>query len=423
MAASARYKWTLVWFLFCVGALNYGDRTAISAVFPLIRSELGMSDVELGAIGSVFLWAYALASPLCGTLADRFSRARIIVWSLTVWSLVTLVTGFIASTGQLLFTRVLLGFAEAAYLPAAIALIADYHSSKTRATAIGLHTAGLTFGLVAGGAGAGYVGEHFGWRTGFYLLGAGGLALAALAYLFIRDAEPAAGEPAAVVERESVLVSLRKLVRVPSYLTVIGEAMIVAVGTWIFLNWLPLYFKETYDLSLAAAGFAGTFMLQGAATLGVVLGGMFSDKVAGHAPRRRMLILIVSYLISAPFLLPFLGQTGLITLNLAIFCFSFFGKVGATNETPLICDLLAPKLRSTAIGFMNAANCLAGGIGIMVAGLLKSSLGLGGVFGGISGIMLLAAAVGLLGYVFFLKRDLARRQQEAAPSAFATSSV
>ncbi len=412
VTASPRYKWRLVGLLFLVGALNYGDRTAISAVFPLLRSDLGASDVALGAIGTIFLWAYALASPFAGYLADRVSRSRTIVLSLAAWSAITLVTGLAANMGQLLVTRLLLGFAEAAYLPAAIALIADYHSSRTRATAIGLHSAGLTFGLIAGGTGAGYLGQHFGWRAGFFTLGVAGLALAFLAHLWLRDAAPSEARPTSAAPppmRRSVL----KVLSIPSCVIIIAEAMIVSVGTWIFLNWLPLYFKETFEMSLAAAGFAGTFMLQGAATLGVVLGGYLSDAVAGKHPRRRMAIQAIVYVVSAPFLLAFLAGPHLALVNASIFLFALFGRAGTTNETPLLCDLLAPQFRSTAIGMTNTFNCLAGGLGVMIAAFLKSTLGLSGVFAGISGIMLIGACLSAAGYFFFLKRDLLRRDKEA----------
>ena len=406
--------------MFVIGAINYGDRTAISSVFPLLRTEFGASDVELGAIGTAFLWAYALASPFAGSLADRFSRSHIIAASLTAWSLVTLITAFAGSVGQILASRVILGFAEAAYLPAAIALIADYHASGSRATAIGFHTAGLTFGLIAGGAGAGYAGEHYGWRTSFVVLGVAGLALAAFALYYLRDntAQSANGLSAEPQQPPPPFFeSVRTLLTIPSYLIVLAEAMLVAIGTWIFLNWLPLFFKETYDLSLTAAGFAGTFMLQGAATLGLIAGGYLSDWFAGAQPRKRMLMMTVAYALAAPFLLAFLTQPQLIFLNVCIFGFSFLQRMAACNETPLLCDLLAPRFRSTAIGLMNAANCTAGGLGILVAGYLKSSYGLAGIFGGISGIIVVGSILTAIGYRVFLGRDLALRKtwEPAAP--------
>lgn len=411
---------------FSVCALNYADRTAITAVFPLIRSELSMSDVELAAVGSFFLWAYALASPLAGMLADRVSRSRMIVWSLVGWSMLTLITAFVTTTGQLLCTRVLLGFFEAAYLPAAIALIADYHSPRTRATAIGLNAAGLAFGVASGGTGLGYIGEHFGWRYGFLFLGAIGLLLAIIAHLVLRDA-PADDDARDTREQAPPLVpGILQLARVPSYLIVILASMTIAIGDWIFVNWLPLYFKESFQMSLAEAGFAGTFTLQGAVLTGGITGSMFSDRFAGKKPRRRMLIQLLSYLFAAPVLLVFFfRQPELILLNACIFTFAFLLGFGSCNVSPLTCELLPPKLRSTAIGVNNSANCFAGGLGIMVAGLLKSRIGLAPVFGGICGTILIATGILLVGYLFFLARDLARqtgaRKAAAGPAAASAS--
>src|SRR5215471_11857112 len=110
--ACTAYKWALVAALFFVSALNYADRTSITAVFPLLKSQLGFTDIGLGAIGSMFLWSYALASPSSGYIGDRFDRGRIVVLSLAAWSLATLLTGLVSSHGQLLATRVLLGIVE-----------------------------------------------------------------------------------------------------------------------------------------------------------------------------------------------------------------------------------------------------------------------------------------------------------------------
>ena len=373
-------------------------------MFPLLRAEFGVTDPQLGSIGAFFLWAYAAASPVAGALADRWSRSRMVVFSLAAWSLVTLLTGFARSLDEILLTRVLFGIAEAAYLPSAIALIADYHGSETRATAIAIHTAGLTAGLIAGGTGAGYLGEHYGWRTGLLVLGALGLMLAVAAHRLLRDRTAPD-----VREAPPILESLRALVSRPSCLIIMAEAMLVSIGTWIFLNWLPLYFQETFHLSLAQAGFAGTFLLQGAGVIGLLVGGWFSDRVAGRQQRRRMLIQAVCLLIASPFLLVFLSAPSLFALNVCILLFSFFNRAANNNETPLLCDLLPPRLRSTALGLFNAFNTFAGGIGVWVAGSLKATAGLAGVFGGISGIMLMAAMLAAIGYAFFLQKDLDRR--------------
>lgn len=406
MAASdPRYKWRLVAFLFFVAALNYGDRTATSSVFPLLRRDLRMSDLQLAAIGSFFLWSYAIGSPVAGYLADHISRSRLVAWSLAAWSLITLATGFAPNAEVLLASRALLGFAECLYLPAAIALLADHHASDTRATAMGLHIAGLSVGLVAGGAMAGYFGEHYGWRLSFYLLGGLGLVMAAAAPFILRDAAP---KPVEVVAVPPVRSNLGLIVRIPSFWILLSQAMIVSIGTWIFFNWLPLYFNETYHLSLAGAGFSAPLVIQGSGVAGVAFGGWFSDRVAGTQPARRMLAQSLFYFAAAPFLLAFLSRPAFAILIACIFCFSMLRALGGSNENAMLCDLLPPRLRSTAVGLTNAANTFAGGVGVLVAGYLKRDYGLGGVFGGISAIMALGALLLLIGYLWFVRRDLAR---------------
>jgi predicted MFS family arabinose efflux permease len=123
-----------------------------------------------------------------------------------------------------------------------------------------------------------------------------------------------------------------------------------------------------------------------------------------------MLIQAVCLAIAAPFLLAFLAPPSLALLVVCIVLFSFFNRAANNNETPLMCDLLPPRLRSTALGLFNAFNTFAGGIGVWVAGTLKATAGLAGVFAGISGIIVIAAALAAIGYTFFLKKDLERTQ-------------
>ncbi len=406
--SSSSFKWQLAALLFTAGAINYADRTAISSVLPLLKSDLGMSDTSLGALGSVFLWAYATGSPVAGFLADRFLRWKLVLVSLAGWSIVTLLTGLVQTTEQLLFMRVLLGASECIYLPAAIAMLADYHPSETRGIANGIHTAGLNVGIIGGGVLAGYLGDLHGWRASFVVLGVVGLMLTVGSYFFLRSSP----EPEIARVRRSGnsggLHEALALLRIPSYLILVFNAMLVSIGTWIFFNWLPLYYREAFHLTLAQAGFSGTFMLQSAMAVGVPLGGVLSDYVAGKHVHRRMLMQGVFFLLAAPFLLTFLLKPDYVVTSISIFAFSFLRGMGGGNENPMVCDLLAPHQRSTAVGLMNTANCFAGGIGVLVAGALKAGYGLGGTFAGVSVIVFTAGLLLIAGYYFFIRRDLAR---------------
>ena len=393
--ASVPKKWQIVIVLATIAGLNYADRTAISTVYPLVSGDLGLSNVALGAIGSVFLWAYALGSPVAGYFADRVSRSRMILWSLVGWSAATLATAFVHNLTAMLATRILLGIAECAYLPAAVALIAEHHGPETRATAMGLHLAGLNAGLIGGGFICGYLGDHLSWRFDFLALGCAGFVAAAVAKAILRDnSMPRAAAGGNGFELGNALALLRVI---PADAILI-EAMLVATGTWIFLNWLPLYYKETFHLSLAAAGFSGTFMIQMAAVIGIVLGGVISDRFARGVLPRRVLLFAACYFCAAPFLAAFVFRPGFAVASLCIFSYSLLRSIGSCNEHPILCEVLPDDLRATSVGLMNSLSCAAGGIGVLAAGYLKRDWGLAGVFGGVSLLVFTAAIVVLAAY-------------------------
>lgn len=361
----------------------------------------------------MFLWSYAIGSPVAGWVADRSSRTRVIQFSLIAWSLVTMATGLTRSGNQLLALRFLLGLAECAYLPAAVGLLADHHGPRERGRAIGIHTAGLALGAIAGATLAGYLGQHYGWRSTFFLLGAVGIVLSFVAAPILREKEIKTARSTAGVAVQSTATgnAFLKLIRVPSYWVLLAQSMIVSVGIWLFLNWLPLYFTENFELSLAAAGFYGAALLEFPGLFGVVAGGYLSDTVARRNSAGRMLVQAICYLIAALLMLAFAAKLGFMFVAAALLGFSILRSFAVVNENPLLCDLLSPNIRSTAIGLMNTANTFAGGLGVFAAGLLKQRFGLSIIFAGVSIILLAAAALNAFGYLFVLRRDLRRRAE------------
>ena len=119
--AALPLRWRVATFLAFAAALNYADRAAMSAVLSAVRTDLGVSDVSLGLLGSVFLWSYAVGSPFAGSLADRYSRTRLVLGSLVAWSVVTALIGLVTTFPALLVLRFSLGVAECLFLPAAAA--------------------------------------------------------------------------------------------------------------------------------------------------------------------------------------------------------------------------------------------------------------------------------------------------------------
>ena len=393
--------------LFLVSTVNYADRTSITALYALLKTDLGFTDVGLGALGSVFLWSYALSSPISGFLGDRVSRGRLVVWSLAGWSLVTLLTGLAAAQWQLLSMRVALGVVEAMFMPAGMALLAEYHGPETRGTALALMSLGNYIGMVVGGTVGGYFGEYYGWRVPLILLGAVGIALAGVCW-FILPARRHTDPKDKSVPPESLSfgeASLR-LFRIPSFLVLAGAGLFTAIGTWIFINWLPLYFKENLGMTLASAGFFGSSLVSLSGAAGQAVGGVVSDRVAKDAPHRRMWLQAVLIACAAPALLAFVLTHNATIIMTALAVYSLLRTSADLNILPLLCDLAGLDKRSTAFGITNMVNTLAGGLGIFVAGYLKTGFGLDGVFAGVAGILLLDSAMLFTGYCLWLRQDL-----------------
>ena len=404
-SASRSYKWYVMALLFAAAGLNYADRTAITAVFPLLRRDLGMSDLALGATGTAFLWTYAALSPFAGYLGDRVSRARLLSLSLGAWSIVMTCTALATNATQLLVMRGLLGIAEAAYIPAATALIAEHHDSETRARAIGIHLAGFSVGMVGGGSLAGYLGDHIGWRPSFVILGVLGLTLTLICLLTLRDGEKSV---ATINQTEplSLPATLRRLLAIPSFVVLAIELVLTGTVSWVFINWLPLFFTETFSLSLALAGFFGTLWLQGGRVAGVMLGSLPSDRAARLHPRYRMLMMVCAYAFAAPLLSTFAWSRSWWLIAASIFGFSLMVGMGYVNAQPLLCELLPERFRSTAIGFMNMMSCFAGGAGVLMAGALKQSFGLTNAFASLAFIQAIVALMLLITFLTVLRRDL-----------------
>lgn len=417
----ATSKWVLVGILSVIGMLNYAARTSITAVYPLLKTDLGFTDVGLGALGSFFLWSYALASPFAGHLGDRLNRGRIVLWALIGWSLVTAASGLVNARWELLAMRILLGLVESLYLPAAFALVAEYHADETRGTAMGILCIGQYLGLIGGATFVGFLADRFGWRPSLWVLGAAGVVLALPTYFLVPAKKSVARwDNSAPVEPRpgpSFAAAFAQLVKVPSFLVLAIAGALTAIGAWIFLNWLPLYFKEAFAMSLAGAGFYGASFINGSAAASQVLGGVLSDRVARKGAQYRMLLQAFLILASAPILLVFLYTKNLLVIVGALVVYSVFRTAGDLNMLPLLCDLAGEEKFAIAFGITNMVNCLAGGLGIFVAGLLKARLGLAGVFVGIVGILLFDAAMLFLGYWVYLKRDLQRASLLVKPEA------
>lgn len=375
------YIWTVVALLWVVALLNYLDRQVIFSVLPLVARDLHVPESQLGLLSGAFLWIYGIVSPLAGFLADRFGRRRVILASLLIWSAVTYATGLAHSFPKVLAARALMGVSEACYLPAALALIATFHTAGTRSLATGLHLSGVYVGTVLGGAGGGWAGEHYGWRAPFAFLGLAGVVYCFVLWFTLREPRaPEAGAGSSEKPAVKFVDSVRELLLLPGFLRMTVAFGGMSIANWLIYTWMPFYLYERFGLSLAAAGFQGAFYIQAASFVGIMVGGWLADRWSRTNPRGRILTQVAGLLSAAPFLFLAASTATHWILIAALISYGIGRGFYDCNAMPVLCQFARPEQRSTGYGLFNLAGCLAGGTAAALAGFLKSVIGLDGAF-------------------------------------------
>jgi MFS transporter, Spinster family, sphingosine-1-phosphate transporter len=375
------YPWTVVGVLWIVSLLNYLDRLLIASMRDPIKDSIPMSDAQFGLLTSVFLIVYGILSPFGGYFADRYSRKMVIVISLLVWSGITIWTGFVHSFGEMITARALMGISEACYMPAAVALIIDYHKGQTRSLASGIVYSGVYAGMALGGTG-GYIAEYWGWRFGFQLFGVIGIAYAAILFLTLRDAPKEAPDANDIKIANSgnrdetdigIFQILRKLFKSRSYWIIIIYGCLLGMTFWVIYAWLPTYYKDKFNLSLGGAGVSATAFIQVSSFIGVIVGGILADRWARINIRGRLYVPFIGFVIGGPFLF-LMATTGIFGIAIAsIIIFGFAKGFHDSNFMPIISQVVDKRYRATGYGMMSFFSVITGAIMIYVGGALKDA--------------------------------------------------
>ncbi|MEK7406088.1 MAG: MFS transporter, partial [Acidobacteriota bacterium] len=301
------YPWAVLALFWVVYFLNHADRQILFSVFPLVKQDLGLTNTQLGLLGSSFQWVYAILVPFAGFLGDAASRKNIIFTALLVWSATTVCSGLVSGFALFLLLRALTGAGEAFYYPAATSIISDYHGSSTRAFAMSIHQTSLYFGVVMSGTLAGYIGQHLGWRAAFLMFGSVGIMVAMLLRKVLR--EPVRGQmeqpdrsPAAPSYRPEIRARLAEPFRSRSPVALMLCFCGMSFASVAVVTWMPTLLYREFNYSLAAAGFHATFYHQLGAFVGVLAGGKLADRWASRTCLSRPLIQAVGLLCSSPFI-------------------------------------------------------------------------------------------------------------------------
>jgi MFS family permease len=372
------YKWWVVLMLWFVCFFNYADRQAIFAVFPKLKEEFGFDKVQLGLIGSAFMWVYAGGAPLAGVLCDRFRRKDLILGGCLFWSFVTITTGWCSKFWHFVTVRALEGFGETFYFPASMSLTSDYHGQRTRSRALAFHQSSVYMGTILGSWVAAWFAERYGWRVGFYFFGAMGMVLALALYRFLYEAPRGAAdagtsETAARGVPATKPLSLRETFRVIFRTPAVPLLMLAFVGAnfvaTIFLTWTPTFLVEKFQFKLTAAGLSGTVFIHLASACSVPVAGWLADRISRRFVGGRMLVQGAGLLLGAGFVFLVGKTSNATTLLLAMTLFGLCKGLYDSGIFASLFDSIEARARGTAAGIMNTVGWGGGALGPLFVGL------------------------------------------------------
>jgi MFS family permease len=366
------YKWVVIAMLWFVCFFNYADRLAIFSVFPLIKNEFRLTDVQLSILASSFMWMYALFGPFAGWLSDRFPRKTLVLGALIFWSIVTAATALTHSFAALLVCRALGGLGEAFYFPAAMSLISDYHGPSTRSRAMSLHQSSVYAGSIAGAALSGLMGESYGWRSSFVLFGAIGIGLGLLLWMFLREPVRGMAEPLAQTAPDphaggSILEGFREVFENPMVLLLVTVFMAANFVAVVFLTWMPTFLM---------AGFNATAYLQVASVLGVLSGGLLADRLRRTNPGGRLMAQGIGLLCGVPFIFITGWTIKVPVLLLGMIGFGYFKGLYDANIFAGLYDVVPVQRRGAAAGILNSLGWLGAGFAPVLIALGAARFGL-----------------------------------------------
>ncbi|HHU98822.1 MAG TPA: MFS transporter [Bacteroidales bacterium] len=362
--AERRYAWVVVALLWMVALLNYMDRQMLSTM----KNAMMVDIVELekaenfGRLMAVFLWIYGLMSPVAGIIGDRLNRKWLIICSLFVWSGVTFAMGYTHDFGVLYALRAIMGVSEALYIPAGLSLIADYHQGSTRSLAVGIHMTGLYMGQALGGFGA-TIADSLSWQKTFHYFGLIGIVYSLVLILFLREykqRQKIKKASSGLSGFRSVASGLSMLFGMVSFWVILFYFAVPSLPGWAVKNWIPTLFSSSLGIEMPVAGPMSTITIAFSSLVGVIFGGILSDRWIQKNIRGRIYTGAIGLSLTIPsLLLVGLGHTYLWIIGGAVLFGIGYGMFDA-NNMPILCQFVTPRLRATGYGLMNMAGVFAG---------------------------------------------------------------
>ncbi|HKA00409.1 MAG TPA: MFS transporter [Candidatus Solibacter sp.] len=331
--------------LVAVNVLNFYDRHVIGALTEPIRKEFGLSDGQVGLIGSAFIWLYAIVGLPLGRIADSSSRKKLLAGGMLVWSALTGVAALASNYTMLLLSR--LGFAvgEAVVAPAATSWIGDMFPAEGRSRPLALFMLGVPVGAALSYFFSGTVAQAYGWRAAMALAAAPAVLLIPLT---LRLAEPARG--AAESHHESLpKSSMTAILKVPTMWWIIASGALLNFNMYAIATFLPAFLSRIHGLTLARSGYATGVVFAVGGITGGLLAGRLGDRVIRKRENGRMLVAAVISAIGAPFAFLGIGADSIyVAIPLVTVAYgtlnAYYGLVYSAIQ-----DIVAPAMRGTAM--------------------------------------------------------------------------
>jgi predicted MFS family arabinose efflux permease len=354
--------------------MNFLDRQIIVILGQLIKEDLRLTDTELGLLGGVaFAIFYALLGIPVARLAERWNRITIISTAVALWSVMTCLCGFAASFGQLFLARIGVGIGEAGCTPAAHSLLADSFPPHKRSTALAAYSMGIPFGTLLGIAGGGWLGETYGWRHAFLVVGLPGVLLALLIRVTLREPERGRFDPVTSDEAPSFGRVLGTLFTRPAYLHLLaGLALCTFAGAGVGTFIPPLLLRGGIAPNLTQIALVTGLSYGILALTGTAAGGLITDWAGKHNQRAYLSIPGICFIVATPLLIWAFFQTQFAAFAVISSVAHLLALVYLGPSFAVLHNMVQPRMRASAVAITFLVISVLGvGLGPLVVGTLS----------------------------------------------------
>lgn len=375
-AWSTNYKIYVLILLFLAYVSNYTDRMILNVLLPQIKAEFNLSNTATGFLaGPAFAFFYATLGVPLAILADRWSRKNVIVISMTVWSVMTALSGMASNFVNLALARVGVGVGEAGGSPPAHSIIADMFSIKSRATALAVYSMGIPVGLVLGLSVGGWIASTYGWRTAFFAVGIPGVILALVFFLTVKEPPRGASDnKGSVDEAPRLMTVLRFMLTQRSLIQTFAGATLTTIVGYAGVTFWPTFMQTTHELPLAQMSMFLSLVFGFASGLGTLMGGASVDFLSRRDVRWMPRTVAIALAVSLPFGVVYLTDNTTLVYFL-LFVPAFMGAIYLAPTFALTQSLVGARMRSLASGILLfVINIIGYGLGPVFAGVLTDQL-------------------------------------------------